>query len=92
MSGAGSDHKDLCICTVFMSVRSKPKCYNSRHPGRTLLYHTVAEHDETWLDLASAGQFDGQGDHHSPSPMCESLREVTGMQHLCARHCPLALW
>jgi hypothetical protein len=28
----------------------------------------VAEHYETWLDLASAGQFDGQGDHHSPKP------------------------
>lgn len=28
----------------------------------------MAEHNETWLDLASAGQFDGQGDHHSPKP------------------------
>jgi len=26
----------------------------------------VAEHFETWLELASAGQFDGQGDHHTP--------------------------
>ena len=33
-----------------------------------LLYHTVAEHYETWLELASAGQFDGQGDHHTPKP------------------------
>ncbi|MBK6649142.1 MAG: DUF484 family protein [Betaproteobacteria bacterium] len=23
---------------------------------------------ETWLDLASAGQFEGQGDHHTPKP------------------------
>lgn len=46
----------------------KPKLYNPRHPERTLLYQTVAEHFETWLDLASAGQFDGQGDHHTPKP------------------------
>ncbi len=26
----------------------------------------MAEHFETWLDLASGGQFDGQGDHHTP--------------------------
>jgi hypothetical protein len=37
-----------------------------RHPERTLLYQTVAQHDETWLELASASQFDGQGDHHMP--------------------------
>ena len=47
---------------------SKPKLYNPRHPERTLLYQTVAEHYETWLELASAGQFDGQGDHRSPKP------------------------
>ncbi|MGV2480205.1 UNVERIFIED_CONTAM: transposase zinc-binding domain-containing protein, partial [Salmonella enterica subsp. enterica serovar Weltevreden] len=29
---------------------------------------TVAEHYETWLELASAGQFDGQGDRHTPKP------------------------
>ena len=45
---------------------SKLKLYNPRHPERTLLYQTAAEHYETWLELASAGQFDGQGDHHSP--------------------------
>ena len=47
---------------------SKPKLYNPRHPERTLLYQTIAEHYETWLDLASSGQFDGQGDHHTPKP------------------------
>ncbi len=26
---------------------------------------------ETWLELASAGQFDGQGDHHTPSAFVE---------------------
>ncbi|MBG5568158.1 hypothetical protein I5E46_33945, partial [Pseudomonas aeruginosa] len=50
------------------AVFSKPKLYNPRHPERTLLYQTVAEHYETWLELASAGQFDGQGDHHTPKP------------------------
>ena len=29
-------------------------------------YRTVTEHFETWLELSSAGQFDGQGDHHTP--------------------------
>ena len=47
------------------------KAYNPRHLERTLLYRTVAEHFETWLDLASAGQFDGQGDHHTPAPYVE---------------------
>ena len=32
----------------------------------------MAEHYETWLDLASASQFDGQGDHQ-PSPMCAAF-------------------
>lgn len=45
---------------------AKPKLFNPRHPERTLLYQTVAEHFETWHELASAGQFDGQGDHHTP--------------------------
>ena len=35
---------------------------------RTLPYQTIAEHFETWHELASAGQLDGQGDHHSPKP------------------------
>jgi hypothetical protein len=47
---------------------AKPKLYNPRHPERTLLYQTIAEHFETWHELASAGQFDGQGDHHTPKP------------------------
>ena len=47
---------------------AKPKLYNPRHPERTLLYQTIAEHFETWFELASCGQFDGQGDHHTPNP------------------------
>jgi hypothetical protein len=51
---------------------AKPtKAYNPRHPERTLLYKTVAEHFETWFDLASAGQFDGRGVHHTPAPYLE---------------------
>ena len=50
------------------SAGAKPKLYNPRHPERTLLYQTIAEHFETWHELASAGQFDGQGDHHTPKP------------------------
>lgn len=50
------------------ALASKPKLYNPRHPERTLLYPTIAEHFETWHELASAGQFDGQGDHHTPKP------------------------
>ena len=46
----------------------KPKLYNPRHPERTLLYQTIAEHFETLHALASAGQFDGQGDHDTPKP------------------------
>ena len=47
---------------------AKPKLYNPCHPERTLLYQTIAEHFETWFELASAGQFEGQGDHHTPKP------------------------
>jgi hypothetical protein len=28
----------------------------------------VADHYETWLEFASAGEFDGQGDHRTPTP------------------------
>jgi hypothetical protein len=51
---------------------AKPtKAYNPRRPERTLLYKTVAEHFETWLELASVGQFDGQGDRHTPPAYVE---------------------
>ena len=45
---------------------SEPKLYDPRHPERTLLCQTIAEQFETWHALASAGQFDGQSDHHTP--------------------------
>lgn len=47
-------------------VGTKPKLYCPRHLRRTLLDQTVAEHFETWLELASAGQFNGSGDRHTP--------------------------
>ena len=47
---------------------AKPKLYNPRYPERTLLYQTIAEHFETWFELASVGQFDGQGDQQTPKP------------------------
>jgi hypothetical protein len=59
---------EYCVFTQYSCLPPKPKLYNPRHPERTLLYQTVAEHYETWLELASAGQFDGQGDHHTPKP------------------------
>ena len=40
---------------------------------RTLLYQTLAEHFETWFELASAGQFDGQSDHHTPKPFVRQV-------------------
>ena len=41
------------------------KLYNPRHPERTLMNQTIAEHFETWLELAGAGQ---SGDHHTAKP------------------------
>jgi Transposase zinc-binding domain len=49
-------------------IVAQPKLYNPRHPQRTLLYQTIAQHYESWLELVCAGQFDGQGDHHTPRP------------------------
>ena len=54
--------------TATAQSHGKPKLYNPRHPERSLLYETIAEHFETWFDMASADQFDGQGDRHTPKP------------------------
>ena len=66
----------------------KPKLYNPRHPERAAL-QMVAEHYETWLELASAGQFDSQGDHHTPSPSCAkrlpSILSAASLPHGFAR-------
>ena len=71
-------HQHAPLHTTPKAAQPKPaqptkatKAYNPRHPERTLLYRTVAEHLETWLELASAGQFDGQGDHHTPPAYVE---------------------
>ncbi len=55
-------------CALPVATASKTKLYNPRQPEGMLLYQTVAEHYETWLELACSGEFDGQGDHHSPKP------------------------
>jgi hypothetical protein len=50
--------------------------YRARHPEQTLLYRTIAGHFETWLELASAGQFDGQGEHHTaPTDVVQAFRK-----------------
>ena len=88
-SGHPQRSKTLCIYTVFMLAASKPKLYNPRHPERTLLYQTVAEHYETWLYLASAGQFDAQGDHRTPKPYVhKAFGKYLECGHLCPRLCP----
>jgi hypothetical protein len=43
----------------------------------------VAEHYETWLNLASAGQFADQGDHHSPKPY---VRKAFAKYLECRKH------
>jgi hypothetical protein len=40
-----------------VSATSKPKLYKPHNPKHVVLYQTVAEHYEVWLELASAGQF-----------------------------------
>jgi hypothetical protein len=49
-----------------------PALYQARHPEQSLFYRTIAAHFETWLALASSGQFDGQGDMHTPAPYVET--------------------
>lgn len=70
-------HAGKCATATTQPVASpQPKLYKARHPERALLYQTIAEHFETWLELASAGQFDGQGDHHTPKPyVCQAFRK-----------------
>ena len=68
----GHQHAPLRPQLAKSAVATKPtKAYNPRHSERTLRYRTVAEHFETWLELASAGQFDGQGDHRTPPAYVE---------------------
>ena len=46
----------------------KAKALQPAPPRTHAAVPTIAEHFETWHELASAGQFDGQGDHHTPKP------------------------
>lgn len=52
--------------------KQAPALYQARHPEQSLFYRTIADHLETWLELASSGQFDGQGDLHTPAPYVET--------------------
>ena len=47
----------MCLPPLHLTLRPGPKLYNPRHPDGTLLYQTIAEHFQTWLELASAGRF-----------------------------------
>jgi hypothetical protein len=47
------------------------QAYHARNPEATALYQTIQTHFETWLKLASSGQFDGQGDHYTPPRFVE---------------------
>jgi hypothetical protein len=47
--------------------------YQTRHPEQSLFYRTIADHVDTWLALASSGQFDGQGDLHTPALYVETV-------------------
>ena len=39
--------------SIRASTRAGAQVYNARHPKQTLLYRTLAEHVQTWLELAS---------------------------------------
>lgn len=52
--------------------KQAPALYQARHPEQSLFYRTIAGHFETWLSLASCGQFDGQGDMHTPASYVET--------------------
>ena len=54
-----------------------PALYQARHPEQSLFYRTIAGHFGTWLALASSGQFDGQGDMHTPAPYVETAFRKT---------------
>ena len=55
-----------CIRTRVGKRVPSPSSTTPAIRSSTLLYQTIAEHFETWHALASAGQFDGLGDHHTP--------------------------
>ena len=65
---------------IARATRSRPCCIA---PSRGT--------SETWLELASAGQFDGQGDHHTPAAhVVQTFRKYLA-RHLRPRLCARAL-
>jgi hypothetical protein len=70
-NGDGAEHQQFNeVSDAFHETSSSFNCMSGPvyFPERTLLYQTIAEHFETWHALVKAGQFDGRGDHHTPSP------------------------
>ena len=71
----GHDHAPLHAKSAQADAATEPskptKAYNPRHPERTLLYRRIAEHFDIWFELTSAGQFDGQGNHHTSASYVE---------------------
>ena len=66
--------------------------YRPRHPEQTQLVRTIAGHFETWLELASVGQFDGQGDHHTPAAyVVQAFRKYLA-RNLRPWFCARPLW
>lgn len=82
-----STHSRMRTSTLVYTRPSRPKVYNARHLERIPLYRTVAEHFETWFEFSSAGQFDGQGDHHTPPAYVEQAFR----KYLSAPSSPTAL-
>jgi Putative transposase/Transposase zinc-binding domain len=58
-------------CKTTPSKTKPPEPYQARNPEASALFQTIQTHFETWLALASSGQFDGQGDHHTPPRFVE---------------------
>jgi Transposase zinc-binding domain len=58
-------------CKTTPSKTKPPEPYQARNPEASALFQTIQTHFETWLALAGSGQFDGQGDHHTPPRFVE---------------------
>jgi hypothetical protein len=76
--------------TAPIRMHALPACSALKQCSHRLccpLYRTVAEHFETWFEFSSAGQFDGQGDHHTPPAYVEQAFR----KYLSAPSSPTAL-
>jgi hypothetical protein len=55
------------------ALKQAPALYQARHSEQSLFYRAIADHVETWLAIASSGQFYGQGDMHTPARYFEPM-------------------